>query len=64
MFSLQSIDLDKKNVCIRLLRSVCIIYKKLVGFVSQLLGIFSVFCYIFIDIYIYIYNKQNLIING
>lgn len=48
----------KKCVC------VCIIYKKLAGSVSQLLGIFSVLCHIFIDIYTYTYNKQNSIFNG
>lgn len=49
---------DHQEVC------VCIIYKKLAGSVSQLLGIFSVLCHIFIDIYTYTYNKQNSTFNG
>lgn len=44
---------DHQEVC------VCIIYKKLAGSVSQLLGIFSVLCHIFIDIYIYIHLQQT-----
>lgn len=51
---------DHQEVCV----CVCIIYKKLAGSVSQLLGIFSVLCHIFIDIYTYTYNKQNSTING
>lgn len=52
MLSLLSIDLDKK-VCVSDQKEVCVcmIYKKLAGSVSQLLGIFSVRFHIFIDIH-------------
>lgn len=41
---------------------VCIIYKKLAGSVSQLLGIFSVLCHIFIDIHLQ--QTEYITING
>lgn len=66
MLSLLSIDLDNK-VCVSDQKEVCVcmIYKKLAGSVSQLLGIFSVRFHIFIDIHLqqteYNYQWLNIV---